>query len=110
MAWPLLGPAAAADESAIGGYAVQVGAFGERANAEKMLSTLSSRLSGGRLLRIESEGVPLYLVVNAVFTEKAAARHRATLLERLGLNTYVRSLAPAELARARPTAFWCPRQ
>ena len=84
-------PAPAASAAASGAYALQFGAFRERANAEELLSRIPTSL-GARLIEgRDSAGGPLFYVRAGGFESVAEARRRSAELEAAeGLKSFVR--------------------
>ncbi len=76
-------------------YAVQVGAFEERSNAERLQNSLEQRYAHCRLIRRESSRPPWRVLVGEEPTQEAAASLAAELRQELGAAFVVRLDAPA---------------
>ncbi len=74
-------------------YTVQIGAFANKANAERLLAKLAAHFADGRIVPADVGGKRVYRVVSGSFTTKEQAAGRAEALKAKGYNTFVRVLA-----------------
>jgi type II secretory pathway predicted ATPase ExeA/cell division protein FtsN len=72
-------------------YTVQLGAFGNRENAEALLAKVRVKYSDGHILASADSGKSVFRVVSGTFVNVEDAKGRATVLEVSGYKTYVRS-------------------
>lgn len=87
-------PAPAISREPTEGFRVQVGVFGSKANAEKLVQDLAS---GGQgrfdLLMGENAKGPFYRVVSTVYTRESDAREAAASLEQQGVKNAVKRVS-----------------
>lgn len=73
-----------------GAFSVQIGAFGSRANAEKLLAKHKALFSDGRIVPVVSHGKKVYRVVSGAFSTGRQAAQREIVLKHGGFSTFVR--------------------
>ncbi len=89
-------PARNSSASTTSGYAVQVGAFSDAANAERRLATLKSFVEQARIFSGLAGIETRFFVIAGIFGDMAAAKRQAQALSGFGIETYIRPLSPAE--------------
>lgn len=78
------------------GYAVQVGVFGNAANAERRLAVIEAFVDGARIFSGRAGSEARFFVIAGIFADVVAARRQAKLLNGFGIDTYIRPLSDAE--------------
>ncbi len=76
--------------TAKGAFSVQIGAFGSRANAEKLLAKHKALFSDGRIVTVRAKGKKVYRVLSGGFAASSEAAQREIVLKRSGFTTFVR--------------------
>ena len=89
MEWPSDAPASARDIHRILHYAIQVGSYLDRENAESMEKIMKRRFRDVELNSVEIKGTTYYRIEVGNFTDRLEALRMATPLSREGLNPIV---------------------